>query len=313
RAWQTQQVVYSNDNLAAQGDSPWADFLREHRWAAALATPVRRGGRIWASMAFVSPETGVFGDDTVALCTRVADLLGHGLDELDLKERLLQLQRQEAQAARTDALTGLPNRFALEQHLPHALERARRHGSTVAVGMIDLDDFKPVNDQFGHDAGDALLRQLAQQLQAQLRETDYLARLGGDEFVLVLEDLDRAHTESQLAIILQRLERVIQAPFDLGQGRQARVGMTLGLALFPEDGEDADTLLRNADAAMYQAKARKADRPQWWRLWREGTLAAPQVEAPFDPFGESARRLLQSLTPILRDIAPEFATAFYAQ
>lgn len=276
RAWQAEQVVFNNDLLADPHMAPWADFLREHRWAAALAAPVRRNGRIWAILAFVSPDVGVFDDDTLALCTRVADLLGHGLDELDLHDKLLGQERAEAQRARTDVLTGLPNRFALEQHLPHALERARRHGIAVAVGMIDLDDFKPINDQFGHDAGDTLLRQLAQQLQAQLRGTDYLARLGGDEFVLVLEDLDPAHAEPQLAIILQRLERVIQTPFDLGQGRQARVGMTLGLALFPDDGEDADTLLRNADAAMYQAKARKGDRAQWWRLWREGTLAAPQ-------------------------------------
>ena len=313
QAWKTEQVVFNNDYLADPHMAAWTDFLREHRWAAALAAPVRRGAHLWAILVFVSPEAGVFDDDTVTLCTRVADLLGHGLDELDLKERLLQLQRQEALAARTDALTGLPNRFALEQHLPHALERARRHGSAVAVGMIDLDDFKPVNDQFGHDAGDALLRQIAQQLQAQLRGNDYLARLGGDEFVLVLEDLDPAHVEPQLAIILQRLDRVIQAPFDLGQARQARVGMTLGLALFPEDGEDTDTLLRNADAAMYQAKARKSDRTQWWRLWREGTLAAPQVEAPFEAFGEGARRVLQALTPILQAIAPEFAKAFYAE
>jgi len=312
-AWRTQSVQVYQDNRAAQADQPWTDAIARADWASALAAPVRRGGTLYAVLVFVADKVGMFDDETSQACARVATLLGYGLDELDLKDRLLQMQRQEALAARTDALTGLPNRFALEQHLPHALERARRHGSTVAVGMIDLDDFKPVNDQFGHDAGDALLRQLAQQLQAQLRGTDYLARLGGDEFVLVLEDLDRAYAEPQLAIILQRLDRVIQAPFDLGQARQARVGMTLGMALFPEDGEDADTLLRNADAAMYQAKARKGERAQWWRLWREGTLAAPQVEAPFDPFGDAARRLLQTLTPILRDIAPEFATAFYAQ
>jgi diguanylate cyclase (GGDEF)-like protein len=210
-------------------------------------------------------------------------------------------------------LLQIPNRFDLEQHLPHALARARRHGSVLAVGVIKLDDFEPVNDQSGHDAGDRLLRELAQRLQAQLRNTDYLAHLGSDEFVVLLEDLDPAAFEAQLTLITERLAQAVQQPFDLGQGRQARVGMTMGLALFPGDGEDGDTLLRNADAAMYQAKeARKGNREQWWRLWREGTLPAPPVEALFDPYGPDAQALLRTLEPVLQTVAPEFAAAFYA-
>jgi len=311
-AWRTQAVQIHQDNVAAQAGADWADAVAHAGWASALAAPVRRGGVLHAVLVFVADRVGAFDAQTAQACGRVATLLGHGLDELDLKERLLQLQRQEAAAARTDALTQIPNRFALEQHLPHALARARRRGSVLAVGMIDLDDFKPVNDQHGHEAGDRLLRELAQRLQARLRNTDYLARLGGDEFVVLLEDLDPAAFEAQLTLITERLAQAVQQPFDLGQGRQARVGMTLGLALFPGDGEDGDTLLRNADAAMYQAKARKGDRPQWWRLWREGTLAAPPVEAPLDPYGPDAQALLRTLEPVLQTLAPEFAAAFYA-
>jgi diguanylate cyclase (GGDEF)-like protein/PAS domain S-box-containing protein len=312
-AWRTQAVQIHQDNVATQAGADWADDLARAGWASAMAAPVRRSGVLHAVLVFVSERVGAFDAETVQACERVATLLGHGLDELDLKERLLQLQQQEAAAARTDALTQIPNRFALEQHLPHALARARRSDSVLAVGMIDLDDFKSVNDQYAHDAGDLLLRELAQRLQAKLRNTDYLARLGGDEFVVLLEDLDPAAFEAQLTLITERLAQVAEEPFDLGQGRRAQVGMTLGLALYPGDGEDGDTLLRNADAAMYQAKARKGDRPQWWRLWREGTLAAPQVEAPFDPYGPDAQALLTTLAPVLQTIASEFAAAFYEQ
>jgi diguanylate cyclase (GGDEF)-like protein len=230
-------------------------------------------------MVFVSGRSGTFEEGTVILCSRIADLLSHGLDEFDRKEQLVHLEQQEALAARTDALTQLPNRFAMGLYLPHAIERASRHGTALAIGMIDLDDFKPVNDRFGHAAGDVLLQQLAHRLQTQLRGSDYLARLGGDEFVLVFEELDAATAEEQLLVIVDRLWQVIDETFDLGQERIARVGMTLGLAIFPGDGEDPDTLLRNADAAMYQAKARKNTRAQWWSLWREAktaTVTTPQ-------------------------------------
>ncbi len=274
RAWNSQRVVVCNEPQGDAGLRPWHAKFASHGWASLLAAPVMRGPCPWAVMVFVSGRSGAFEEGTVILCTRIADLLSHGLNEFDRKEQLVHLEQQEALAARTDALTKLPNRFAMELYLPQAMERARRHGTALAVGMIDLDDFKPVNDRFGHAAGDVLLQEIAHRLQAQLRGSDYLARLGGDEFVLVFEDLDTANAEAQLAVMLKRLQHVIQEPFDLGQERNARVGMTLGLAIFPGNGEDSDTLLRNADAAMYQAKARKNHRFQWWNLWREETTAS---------------------------------------
>ncbi len=312
-AWRTGAVQVYQDNLPTPAGPSWAQGIARAGWASALAAPVLRGGAPHAVLVFVADRMNAFDAETVQACARLATMLGHALDELDVKDQLRQLQQQESLAARTDTLTQLPNRFALEQYLPYAMERARRHGTALAIGMIDLDDFKPVNDQFGHAAGDVLLQQLAHRLQAQLRGTDYLARLGGDEFVLVFEDLDTENVEKQLAAVLKRPWHVIQEVFDLGQERKAQVGMTLGLAIFPGDGEDADTLLRNADAAMYQAKARKGTRTQWWRLWREGTLAAAQVEAPFDPFDDEVRQLLRTLAPIVQSIAPDFATEFYAQ
>ena len=193
--------------------------------------------------------------------------------------------------ARHDALTRLPNRRALEQYLPRALRRARRPGSRVAVGMLDLDDFKPVNDAHGHEAGDGLLREFGRRLREAMRASDFLARFGGDEFVLVLEDLDEHQHEAQLDAVLARLHAAVEHDFVLPLGQRVRVGMSLGLALVPTDGGGGAAVLRQADAALYELKAHKLQRARWWQL---GTSAgaAGDPSPDFDPFGVRAIDLL---------------------
>ncbi len=311
RAWREQTLVHYNENLKVQHTSAWLDKLRRHGWASALAAPIRRGGEIWAVLTFVAPEAQAFDPQSIEVCRRVAALLGHGLDELDLKENLRRLQSEEARRARLDSLTGLPNRLALEQHLPQAIARARRQGRALALGMLDLDDFKPINDRFGHEAGDVLLRQLGARLQGQLRATDMIARLGGDEFVIVIEDLEPDQPLVQLEVSLARLHHAVESPFDLGDGRRAEVGMSMGVALYPSDDTEPDALLRRADAGMYAAKAHKFDRTRWWRL---GVSQADAVtlEAPFDPLGAEAPRMLALIQPHLDGVAHAFANDFYA-
>lgn len=312
RAWNEQTLQYNNDHLADPQLAKWSPFLIAHRWHAGLAAPVRRAGEIWGVLVFVSPLRNVFDASTITLCQRVAELLGHGLDELDLKERLNRLQSEEAHRARHDALTNLPNRLALEQYLPQAISRAKRHGSILAVGMIDLDDFKPVNDTWGHEAGDQLLQELALRLQARMREYDFLARLGGDEFVIVIEDLDPLQLTAQLTTLLNRLHGAVEIPFQLAQHAQASLEMSLGLALFPREAEDSDSLLRLADAAMYQAKLHKRQRLQWWRL---GASSAnePEREPIFDVYGAEAAILLTKVRESLQIIAKQFVADFYGE
>ena len=266
RAWKTERVVVCNDTVADESLRPWHEGFRRNQWMALLAVPVFRSGTIWATLALISHVAGVFDRDTIALCTSAAELLGRGLDELDLRERLVEQESREAHRARHDALTGLPNRLALLQELPQAIARAQRHGTQLAVGMIDLDDFKPVNDTFGHATGDEVLRQLAGRMQSLLRVPDLVVRWGGDEFVIVLEDLDPPTVMSQLQAALDRLHAAVGTPFDLGNGHSASLRMSLGVALFPDDGHEANALLRQADAAMYTTKARKAERERWWAL-----------------------------------------------
>ncbi len=220
------------------------------------------------------------------------------------------LVRRMERLSQVDPLTGLPNRRALELNLERAIARATRIGAAVAVGMIDLDDFKPVNDRWGHDVGDALLRKLGDRLAALVRASDMIARLGGDEFVVVIEDLDIDHAGAQLRVILNRLHQAVESAFDLGGGRTATVGMSMGLALAPADGTSADTLLRLADGAMYQIKARKGTRSQWWTL--AGTDQADDVpDPPFDPFATDAQALLTRVAPVFELVEREFVDSFY--
>jgi len=150
-----------------------------------------------------------------------------------------------------DALTSLPNRNLLNEHLRQALREARRGGQKVAVIFIDLDYFKSVNDTLGHDKGDLLLCQAAGRLSDCLRESDMLARQGGDEFVVVLQGV---HTAQDAARVVTLMIERLGLPFDL-DGHQAHIGASAGITLYPDDGDDSQALYRNADLAMYRAKS----------------------------------------------------------
>jgi diguanylate cyclase (GGDEF)-like protein len=149
-------------------------------------------------------------------------------------------------------LTGLPNRAQFNEKLEEAGKRLKRGGAAVTVMMIDLDRFKAVNDTLGHPAGDALLVEVGRRLQSKIRETDVLARLGGDEFAIIQEGGPTQH-EGAIALAV-RIIQAIGEPFDL-YGVEANVGTSIGIALAPEHGTEPEELLRNADLALYDAKA----------------------------------------------------------
>ena len=150
-----------------------------------------------------------------------------------------------------DMLTDLPNRRALQQKLPEALARSARSGKPLAVFFLDIDGFKGVNDRYGHDAGDELLRILAQRIVATVRRTDTVARLAGDEFVVVLELLSHAEDAVDIAA---KLLPALAHPFAL-EAATVTLSGSIGIAVHrPASGESADTLLARADHAMYNAK-----------------------------------------------------------
>jgi diguanylate cyclase (GGDEF)-like protein/PAS domain S-box-containing protein len=161
--------------------------------------------------------------------------------------------------AHFDALTGLPNRSLFGHLLVNALARANRRSTPVALLYIDLDGFKVINDQFGHDAGDTVLAEFGQRLTATLRSSDATgrlepsdcaARLGGDEFVVVIEDFSGI---AQVVVVARKILAAVASPFRLG-GETRPVGVSIGIALFPQDGDTSDRLIKSADRAMYAAK-----------------------------------------------------------
>ncbi len=185
----------------------------------------------------------------------------HGV-MLDITERK-KAEEQVAFLAYHDKLTGLPNRAMFEELLDLAMARARRHELSVAVVYADLDNFKLVNDSLGHEAGDELLRQLADRLREATRETDLVARQGGDEFLLLLGDLERDvvgpatdPTDGAMLVaetVANRIHDSLQLPFVLN-GMECYASVSLGISLFPQDSTDLRGLLKSADTAMYQSK-----------------------------------------------------------
>ncbi|HET9722642.1 MAG TPA: EAL domain-containing protein [Actinomycetota bacterium] len=178
----------------------------------------------------------------------------------DITERK-RAEEQVAFLAYHDKLTGLPNRALFEEMLELALARARRHDLGVGVLFLDLDNFKLVNDSMGHHAGDELLVELAERLRGCTRETDLVARQGGDEFLLLLSDLDRgssANANKDAGVLVaesvaERVREALRAPFVL-EGTEFYASGSIGISLYPQDALDAQSLLRNADTAMYESK-----------------------------------------------------------
>ena len=181
---------------------------------------------------------------------------------VDVGRRLVELNAELVDAqmalevqARTDALTGLLNRGAILERLEEELARVAREGGSVAVGMLDIDHFKPVNDSRGHAAGDAVLVGLARRLESVMRPYDALGRFGGEEFLLVVPGVDGG----ELLEVLERVRAAVSdAPFDACEDAIA-VTLSLGGAVLA-DGETADALIARADAALYEAKAAGRDR-----------------------------------------------------
>ena len=172
----------------------------------------------------------------------------------DVTERV-EAQRQLEFLATHDPLTRLPNRVLFSDRLNHALTVAKRAGNQGAVLFIDLDDFKSVNDVFSHNVGDELLRALSTRIQDALRESDTVARIGGDEFAILLEDIDQFDVD----IVAQKIIQAISKPTQI-QEDTIIITASIGISMFPQDGDTIQTLLKNADLAMYQAKENNKNR-----------------------------------------------------
>jgi diguanylate cyclase (GGDEF)-like protein/PAS domain S-box-containing protein len=178
----------------------------------------------------------------------------------DITERKL-AEQKIAHLAHYDYLTDLPNRALLLDVLDHSVTLAKRNKHKVAVLFIDLDGFKIINDTLGHEAGDLLLKGVSQRIKETLRESDTVARMGGDEFILVLDNIESAENA---AFAANKILVALSEPFDL-MGQPGRVGGSIGISIFPDDSEDPDQLVKQADEAMYLAKQSGKDTCRFFR------------------------------------------------
>ncbi len=227
----------------------------------------------------------------------------------DVTERR-RLENQLQYQAEHDFLTGIPNRRAMEEQVRGAIERSKRAGSVCVLGVIDLDDFKLVNDRLGHSAGDSILTHFAERIKGHLRSPDFFARLGGDEFVLVLEDYDDLTVFRHLKRTFSRLHKLVEEPFRLENGIEVFQDMSMGVALYPKDAENPDDLLRVADAALYNIKLDKINRLDWWGFGARLDPEPDLYESQSDAYSEQSRAILATTKVFLSEVSQRFADEF---
>ncbi|MGZ3236087.1 MAG: diguanylate cyclase domain-containing protein [Burkholderiaceae bacterium] len=177
-------------------------------------------------------------------------------------EKQLAVAKEQEESARHasthDLLTGLPNRLLFNDRLEHGLAQAKRHGWNIAVMFLDLDGFKNINDSYGHDTGDSVLQIIAQRLKKNTRDDDTISRHGGDEFLYLLMEIQ---DERDITLIAKKIIKAIQEPCDVRIRNvitSLQVDTSIGISIFPKDGTTADSLVKNADKAMYHAKRTKS-------------------------------------------------------
>jgi diguanylate cyclase (GGDEF)-like protein/PAS domain S-box-containing protein len=263
-----QRLMYANER-ALQQFSLNVDSLRGHSLAdfhvdpeirAALPEALSRHGSVRDYEVRLKDSTGrEFWLLLSAQPIRYGGVVGLlvALANIDDRKRMQEDMRRKAMH---DPLTGLPNRAMFLESLDRAIRKARRRQGRFSVLFIDLDHFKEVNDSLGHAAGDQLLQGLSQRLASAVRQSDLVARMGGDEFVVLIEE---HRGPEEVMIVAQKILSFLERPMVL-DWREVTVSGSVGIASYPDDGDDIETLVRHADAAMYQAKERGRNNFQFY-------------------------------------------------
>ncbi len=240
---QTPRVLKSGRHAQPFYAAMWERINRDGHWQGEIWNK-KKSGEIFPDLLGISAVLDATG--------QVSHYVGTHLDITERKAGEEAIQK----LAFHDPLTGLPNRRLLEDRLHQALSKAKRFQKRMALLYIDLDRFKPVNDEFGHAAGDELLLAVAQRLRLCVRESDTVARVGGDEFVVLLPVLEKA---AQALAVAQKIHAALVQPFALSDGLVVTISSSIGIAMYPEHGSAEAELTEHADAAMYQAKAAGRD------------------------------------------------------
>lgn len=319
--------------LAPEGTNILAEMTETFFWVPSVYVlasfvPKLRGGRTISfaffgalslvSLAYLLPSLAA--GENYGVVYALSQLNLANLTFLALTEAFVRFKERFARAeahaetmerlAHTDLLTGLPNRMQLEHDLNTALQDAKQQGSKLAVLFFDIDGFKLVNDTMGHERGDQLLRAIAERLASYGRTTDLLARISGDEFVLVVKN---GRSSLEAMAVAERVRQELERPFFIG-GQLVDVTVSVGVSVYPDDGNKVDMLLRHADSAMYQVKssgkngvkryqavvdAELEERKLIERDLRQA-LAREEFELYYQPIFELSSRRLRKLEALLR-------------
>lgn len=207
-------------------------------------------------------------DSAAPIHNRRGEVTGAVIVFRDVSQSRAMAQKM-AHLAQHDFLTGLPNRALLTGRLSQAIGLANRHRKQVALLFLDLDDFKYVNDSFGHAIGDQLLQSVAERLTACVRSTDMVCRQGGDEFVILLTEIEHPQDAD---LVAEALLAAFVAPHHIG-GQALHVSASIGISVYPDDGGNVDTVMQNADTAMFHAKANGRNNYQFFRTGMNSTPA----------------------------------------
>lgn len=248
-----QDCLYTDDVAGKWGDS---DAARALGIATYASTPIRgRDGALFGTLCAASDERRPLREGADRVLRMFSLLIGQQVEREQLLRELHEANEQLHRNAMTDAVTGLPNRRALMDELARRLARSERDGSHVLIAFIDLDGFKQINDQHGHDAGDRFLAAIARILADCHRADDFTARLGGDEFVVLCNE--HASDEIAHAAVRERLQRATTGRIELGDFAIDYAGPSIGVITARRDRHDPAGELARADAAMYAVKRQR--------------------------------------------------------
>jgi diguanylate cyclase (GGDEF)-like protein/PAS domain S-box-containing protein len=258
---QTSRLLSSGRHDADFYRAFWAHLIDAGSWTGEFFNRKKNGHLYseWKTIKAITDEQGT----TTAYLAAFSDISNRDSEA-----------RQLSQLAYHDSLTGLANRRRLEMRLSQALETATQDGSTLCLMYLDLDKFKPVNDEFGHAAGDKVLQEVSARLQSSVRRSDTVARMGGDEFVILLQS---PVSDADAYSIAYSILSALHAPIALGE-HEVTIGVSIGCARYPQDGSDMATLLHNADAAMYGAKSFGIE----FCFFDNGAIDRPATDLGFD-------------------------------
>lgn len=308
RVYRARQTIMWGDVPEKAETEQKTDLVRRLAVKSLLGIPILQDRKCVAIFVLASTEADYFGSDMIKLSERLCSNIEFALQAHGQRE-ILHTQ------AFTDFLTGLPNRNLYDDRLRMDMTHAWREGSELAVALIDLDDFKDINDRLGHTVGDGVIREIARRIQNALRDGDTLARFGGDELVAILP---MKNVERHINLVLDRVMAAIEPAVQIGTESLA-IRVSIGAAIYPRDADTAEDLLRRADLAMYRVKRHGGagwalfEQPLEERLLRRHKVRQPLAEAiageefelHYQPFVELGTGRISGFEALLRWQTPD--------